>query len=103
MHHDSFEGANSPFALRLADILQPFVPPGTYFVEGETPQQINSFDCGIYVIAIARSICQWCTNRALGDDQDWSGYVWNAVNAETTANLRLELHQELQQLQFTNE
>lgn len=103
VHHDSSGGANSPFAFRLADKLQPFVPPGTYFVEGETPQQINSFDCGIYAIAITKSICQWRTNRALGDDQDWSGYVWTAVNAETTTNLRLALHQELQQLQITDE
>lgn len=31
------------------------------FRECETPQQTNGYDCGLYVLAIAREICQWCS------------------------------------------
>ncbi|EEF40279.1 conserved hypothetical protein [Ricinus communis] len=33
--------------------------PPPVFVESPTPQQTNGYDCGIYVIAIARAICHW--------------------------------------------
>ncbi|KAK1355896.1 hypothetical protein POM88_049152 [Heracleum sosnowskyi] len=32
------------------------------FRECETPQQTNNYDCGLYVLAIAREICQWCSH-----------------------------------------
>ncbi|WOG83622.1 hypothetical protein DCAR_0102799 [Daucus carota subsp. sativus] len=34
------------------------------FAECETtPQQQNGYDCGLYVLAIARAICQWCSEE----------------------------------------
>ncbi|KAL6553990.1 hypothetical protein OROMI_019663 [Orobanche minor] len=33
------------------------------FMECKTPQQSNGYDCGLYVLAIARAICQWCSHE----------------------------------------
>lgn len=96
IHYDSYDDSNSPFARQFADVLKPFVPASTYFIESDTPQQDNLFDCGIYIIAIARSICQWCMGASLNDEEDWSHTLWREVSAETTANLRTSLHLELQ-------
>lgn len=39
------------------------------FTECETtPQQSNGYDCGLYVLAIARAICQWCSPEHSGSD-----------------------------------
>ncbi|KAF8692139.1 hypothetical protein HU200_039740 [Digitaria exilis] len=97
IHYDSYGASNSPFARRYAVVLQPFVPASTYFIEADTPQQENLFDCGIYIIAIARSICPWCMGASLSDEEDWSQTLRREVNAETTANLRTLLHLELQE------
>ncbi|WOG94996.1 hypothetical protein DCAR_0314298 [Daucus carota subsp. sativus] len=31
------------------------------FKECETPEQTNNYDCGLYVLAIAKEICRWCS------------------------------------------
>ncbi|CAD6270915.1 unnamed protein product [Miscanthus lutarioriparius] len=61
VHHDSLRGMpNLPIAAHLADALRPLLQcdSGTVaLVQGHTPRQTNSYDCGVYVMAIARAIC----------------------------------------------
>lgn len=36
-----------------------------------TPQQSNTYDCGLYVMAIARAICEWYLNGPRNIDELW--------------------------------
>jgi sentrin-specific protease 8 len=54
-HYDSAAGSNQQAARR---VFQAAAPPGAKLVDQATPQQQNGYDCGIYVLAIARLLCQ---------------------------------------------
>ncbi|CAK9865176.1 unnamed protein product [Sphagnum jensenii] len=59
-HYDSMAGCNRRQAQELANKLKPFISSGSTppkLVEQTTPQQQNSYDCGVYVIAIAQLLC----------------------------------------------
>jgi sentrin-specific protease 8 len=96
VHHDSIRGApNLPVARRLADALGPLVadaqgraPP---LVEGPTPSQTNFYDCGVYVMAIARAICGWRLGQREGEISDWLEAVRREVSAASVTALRVEL------------
>ncbi|KAK3121186.1 hypothetical protein QOZ80_8BG0647820 [Eleusine coracana subsp. coracana] len=95
VHHDSIRGApNLPVAGRLAEALGPLladasgkVPP---LVEGPTPGQTNGYDCGVYVMAVARAICGWWSDGR-GGGGDWFEAVKREVNAASVTALRAEL------------
>ncbi|GJN09452.1 hypothetical protein PR202_ga27459 [Eleusine coracana subsp. coracana] len=95
VHHDSIRGApNLPVAHRLAEELGPLladasgkVPP---LVEGPTPGQTNGYDCGVYVMAVARAICGWWSDGR-GGGGDWFEAVKREVNAASVTALRAEL------------
>lgn len=60
-HYDSSRDSNKEIARKLAYKLQPFVnaPMGRMkFLEMEGPQQSNSYDCGVFVIATAEHLCK---------------------------------------------
>jgi sentrin-specific protease 8 len=96
VHHDSIRGApNLPVARRLADALGPLVadaqgraPP---LVEGPTPSQTNGYDCGVYVMAIARAICGWWLGQGGRESSDWFEAVRREVSAASVTALRVEL------------
>eukprot|EP00898_Chlorokybus_atmophyticus_P002697 jgi/Chlat1/3428/Chrsp23S03753 len=58
-YYDSLGDANEPSARELADAVAPYLgassPP--LHRRQHTPQQINSVDCGVYVLAIADAAC----------------------------------------------
>ncbi|CAL4999846.1 unnamed protein product [Urochloa decumbens] len=101
VHHDSIRGApNLPVASRLADALRPLLQSDwrrratVPVVEGPTPRQTNGYDCGVYVMAIARTICGWWKNghgRLRGGD--WFEAVGREVNADSVKAMRSELLQ----------
>ncbi|CAO2179764.1 unnamed protein product [Urochloa humidicola] len=102
VHHDSIRGApNLPVATRLADALRPLLlrsdsrrRAAVPVVEGPTPRQTNGYDCGVYVMAIARAICAWWKNgqgRPRGGD--WFEAVGREVNADSVKAMRGELLQ----------
>ncbi|KAJ1273659.1 hypothetical protein BS78_05G001500 [Paspalum vaginatum] len=99
VHHDSLPGApNLPAAARLADALRPLLLPSDSrrrkvavpLVEGPTPKQRNGYDCGVYVMAIARAICGWWENRRGGD---WFEAVTREVDADSVRAMRADLLQ----------
>lgn len=54
-HYDSCAGSNRGAAQR---VFQAASPPDGCLVEQPTPQQRNGYDCGVYVLALARLLCQ---------------------------------------------
>ncbi|XP_059144786.1 sentrin-specific protease 8-like [Physella acuta] len=58
-HFDALKGSNQAIARKFVDKLQPFVqaPRGKLkFIEMDCPQQTNSFDCGMYLIAMTEHL-----------------------------------------------
>ncbi|KAK1408412.1 hypothetical protein QVD17_40160 [Tagetes erecta] len=56
MHHDNYGGMNKNHAKRLYKTLLPFLGvSGTRYMECDcSPQQVTGYDCGLYVLAIAK-------------------------------------------------
>ncbi|CAI9105181.1 OLC1v1004045C1 [Oldenlandia corymbosa var. corymbosa] len=61
VHHDSSSGSmNAIQARRLLSRVQPYTVYDASFVEcPSVPKQTNGYDCGLYVCAFARAICNW--------------------------------------------
>ncbi|XP_036391395.1 sentrin-specific protease 8 [Megalops cyprinoides] len=59
-HYDSQSGSNSLHARRIASKLEAFLGTGgkVPFVEEPAPAQQNSYDCGMYVICNAETLCE---------------------------------------------
>lgn len=54
-HYSSLQGSNHRAARRLFEAAR---RPGSTLCEQATPQQRNGHDCGVYVMALARLLCQ---------------------------------------------
>lgn len=82
VHHDSYMGVNKWSAKQLFEAVSPFVSNGNaaYREFNDTPQQKNGYDCGIYLLAIARVICEWfCTEGVKNQDELWFTEVKKTV------------------------
>lgn len=90
VHHDSFDHMNHRDARRLYDAVKNFVGGDPRFITGPTPHQRNAYDCGLYLIAIARVICDWF-ERGKEEDVKWFKELEAGLLEEVVASLRLEL------------
>ncbi|KAH0464713.1 hypothetical protein IEQ34_004816 [Dendrobium chrysotoxum] len=90
VHHDSCNGMNHQHARRLYDAVKNFFGGDPRFMVGQTPQQRNGYDCGLYVMAAARVICDWFENGKEGGE-NWFKKLDMEVGEEAVASLRLEL------------
>ncbi|CAD6265879.1 unnamed protein product [Miscanthus lutarioriparius] len=100
VHHDSLPGApNLPVAARLADALRPLLSGSDSkrdtvpLIEGPTPRQTNGYDCGVYVMAIARVLCAWWNNGHDHREGDWFQAVRREVDAHSVKAMRADLLQ----------
>ncbi|XAR60484.1 Ulp1 peptidase [Bertholletia excelsa] len=90
VHHDSFGGLNSGHAKRLYRALLGhmgiFNTASTckYVECPSTPQQVNGYDCGLYVAAIAKAVCGW---HESGGPKDEDGLWFSAVNEQVTPSI----------------
>jgi sentrin-specific protease 8 len=86
-HFDSYRCSNQTVGRKFVDKLQPFVQAPRSkikFVEMECPQQENSCDCGVYVIAMAEHLIkEFCECFSVG--------VTEAVNQETVRRKRKQI------------
>jgi len=92
VHHDSANGSNRWCARRLYEAVKGFVggDGDTRFVEGRTPQQRNGYDCGLFVMAVARVVCEW-KERGEEKEERWFGALEEEVDAESVGRLREEV------------
>ncbi|GAB2285122.1 hypothetical protein Dimus_019575 [Dionaea muscipula] len=97
IHHDSHSALNAAHAQRLYDSvvgLMGTVSKPRYVEYSRSPQQVNGYDCGLFVCAIARAICCWYVSRGSRDsDEDglWLSAVMEQVTPSSIAELRTEI------------
>lgn len=90
VHHDSCNGMNHRHALRLHNAVKGFFGGDPRFMAGQTPQQRNGYDCGMYVMAAASVICDWFENGKEGNGK-WVKNLETEVGEEAVARLRREV------------
>lgn len=62
------------------------------FCTGYTPQQSNSFDCGLYLLAVAKAICEWHMNERRGERDNWFAAVKERVkDSYVETNMRRDI------------
>ncbi|GMY21198.1 NEDD8-specific protease 1-like [Fagus crenata] len=61
------------------------------FIECNTPQQTNGYDCGLYVIAIAKVICQWHSSKSKDKESNWISAIERHVDASLEMTMRKEV------------
>lgn len=94
VHHDSSQGMNRWHAEMLFEAVKGFTGEGgeARYVEGFTPQQSNGYDCGLYVMAIARVVCDWFQEGGvMNEGEKWFSALKEGVDATMVADLRGEL------------
>lgn len=96
VHHDSSGGSNRVYSKRLYKSVVGFMGNSDsdiqYLEHESSPQQENGFDCGLFVIAIARVLCRWHTSNDLVDEEQlWFPDVREQVTPSTVLNMRNEI------------
>lgn len=92
-HHDSLMGVNKWNAKQLFKAVSPFVSNGNaaYRECTDTPQQKNGHDCGVYLLAIARVICEWFSSGGMKNRDE----LWFTDVKETVPDLANHLRAEI--------
>ncbi|KAK9124358.1 hypothetical protein Sjap_013960 [Stephania japonica] len=95
VHHDSIAGFNNRHAKRLYKAVVGFMgfsssTSNLQFIEYvDTPQQVNCYDCGLYVIAIAKLICHWHENgRSKSEAGLWFSELKEEVEPSLVSGMR---------------
>ncbi|OVA18167.1 Peptidase C48 [Macleaya cordata] len=98
VHHDSMGGSNWRYAKRLYNAVVRFkgvsdsAPSEISLAEyPNTPQQMNGYDCGLYVTAIAKVICDWHRNGGSADDEELWFSALKKVAPSVASDLRKEI------------
>ncbi|KAF3329930.1 NEDD8-specific protease 1 [Carex littledalei] len=96
VHHDSSGCLNSVHAYKLYQLVQHFVGDVQFgYHEGPIPRQTNGYDCGLYVMAIARCVCEWyCkvkNNGSADGKEKWFDVLREQLNGDKVHELRGEL------------
>lgn len=100
VHHDSCRGLNTRNAKRLYNVVFKLVSglgslsDANYLECPDSPQQMNGYDCGLYVSAIARVVCVWHKgggNRHGNGDGLWFSEVKEKVTPWAVSAMRKEM------------
>ncbi|KAK1324637.1 NEDD8-specific protease 1 [Acorus calamus] len=97
VHHDSCSELNTEDAKKLYQAVRTSVASTARFEVAFTPQQKNSYDCGVYVMAIARAICAWHESETIDKGEDWFSTL-TEINASTVSCVRKEILEQIQML-----
>ncbi|KAK2996380.1 hypothetical protein RJ639_026136 [Escallonia herrerae] len=76
--------------------------PPTFIESSSMPQQTNGYDCGLYVIAIARIICQWHASNLQKKAENWFPALEKHVNASVELTWRDEVMKLIEDLRIDN-
>ncbi|KAK8550738.1 hypothetical protein V6N13_119242 [Hibiscus sabdariffa] len=98
VHHDSSQQMNKRHAMKLYKSVVGYIRGSSsvgndkYIECIETPQQINGYDCGLYVTATVRTICSWYESSESKNDKDlWFSAVKDQVTPLAVSELRKEI------------
>ncbi|KAF7062270.1 hypothetical protein CFC21_068894 [Triticum aestivum] len=95
-HMDSLDGLNRSAADRLATALGAVFPDAPGVVQVSTPRQKKSYDCAIYVMALAKSIITWWKSRT-ESTKHWMQMIQTDVTEENVHTLRHDFADRLEQ------
>lgn len=104
-HYDSLNGSNARVAKKVAERIYQFlsVPIGARFVEAETPQQSNGYDCGMYVLKITKSLATRLSGldnsltSKIGDDCVFK-LPTNSITSEDIRDYRIAIQTQILEL-----
>lgn len=90
-HYDSMAGSNADAARRVADAAAASLTgrARARVLEQRSPQQQNAFDCGVYVLAVARLLCARYATDGAGMSLDIAP---GDVSPEDVTALRQEVY-----------
>ncbi|KAE8656715.1 NEDD8-specific protease 1 [Hibiscus syriacus] len=98
VHHDSSQQMNKRPAMKLYKSVVGYISGSCsagndkYLECSDTPQQVNCYDCGLYVTATARTICSWYESSESKNDEDlWFSAVKEQVTPLAVCELRKEI------------
>lgn len=98
VHHDSCRCLNSEPAKKLYKAVVGYVglsgsgSEARFLEYADSPKQVNGYDCGLYVTAIARVICDWRVNGIKTDANDlWFSVVKERVTSSSVDFMRTEI------------
>ncbi|CAN6677381.1 unnamed protein product [Malus baccata var. baccata] len=97
VHHDSNGGMNRRHAKKLYDAVVDFMSVSssatkpTYQECSDSPQQVNGYDCGLFVLAIARVIYSWYGSKDKGEQTLWFHAVREQVTPSVVAAMQNEI------------
>ncbi|XP_057781725.1 NEDD8-specific protease 1 [Salvia miltiorrhiza] len=94
VHHDSSKSSfNTADAKRVYKAVASYTSSrATYLDCPSSPKQVNGYDCGLYVTAISRSICEWYFSEAPKDVEDlWFPTITEQVTPSLVSNMRREI------------
>ncbi|KAF5930933.1 hypothetical protein HYC85_031806 [Camellia sinensis] len=99
VHHDSYGGLNAGHAKQLyrATVgymgISDMASACKYVEYSKTPQQVNGYDCGLYIAAIAKAICSWYESKSEPKDED--GLWFSMMNEQVNPSVVAEMHNEI--------
>jgi len=98
VHHDSCRGLNAAPAKKLYKSVAGYMGSASEpsFLEcTNSPMQDNGYDCGLYVTATTKVICNWYANHKNHKNTDtndlWFSAVKERVTPSAVANMRGEI------------
>lgn len=105
VHHDSSSGCmNECHSKQVYKVTLPYTASNATYREcPNMPKQVNGYDCGMYVLAIARVICQWYAS-SVTDDSDtlWFSHL-EQISAGAVSEMRNDILRLIKGLMALNE
>ncbi|KAL8516109.1 hypothetical protein ACS0TY_014692 [Phlomoides rotata] len=93
VHHDSSSVLNNTHSKKVYRAVVSYTASDAKFIDcSDTPKQVNGYDCGLYVTAIARAICEWYASEAPKDMKDlWFSEIREQVTPSVVSKMRREI------------
>ncbi|XP_050370355.1 NEDD8-specific protease 1 [Argentina anserina] len=98
VHHDSSLGGwNKRPAKRLYNAVKNFMGDSSSATDPvykectDSPNQVNGYDCGMYVLAITRILCSWYGSKDEDGDNLWFSAVKEQVTPSAVSAMRGEI------------
>lgn len=90
VHHDSSGSLNNTHSRKVYRAVVSYTSPDANLINwSDTPKQTNGYDCGLYVTAIARGICEWYANE--GPKDLWFSKIKEQVTPSAVSKMRGEI------------